>query len=104
VGSVLGNRQIEELEPLQQWVIGARPGDYQTLRIRGFGLAGFQYLRMLFGANTTKPDFHICRYVQVALGRHVSDTEALSLLEEAVRGDAIKLRDIDTTIWEHSAR
>jgi hypothetical protein len=59
---------------------------------------------MLFGANTTKPDVHICRYVQVALGRRVSDTEALSLLEEAVRGESIKLRDIDTTIWEHSAR
>lgn len=104
VGTVLGNRQIEELEQLQQWAVGARPSDYQTLRIRGFGLAGFQYLRMLFGANTTKPDVHICRYVQAALGRHVSDTAALTLLEEAVRGDSIKLRDIDTAIWEDSAR
>jgi len=86
VGTVLGKKQIEELEQLRQWVVSARPSDYQTLRIRAFGQAGFQYLRMLFGANTTKPDVHICRYVQVALGRHVSDTEALSLLEEAVRG------------------
>ncbi len=104
VGTVVGNRQIEELERLRQWVVVARPSDYQTLGIRGFGLAGFQYLRMLFGANTTKPDVHICRYVQVALGRRVPDTEALTLLEEAVRGDSIKLRDIDTMIWEHSAR
>ena len=27
--------------------------------VRGFGLAGFQYMRMLFGAQTAKPDIHI---------------------------------------------
>ena len=103
-GTILGDRQPDEVEVLQHWAAAAQPSDYQGLRIRGFGLAGFQYLRMLFGANTTKPDVHICRYVEVAVGHRVSDTEALSLLEEAVRGNLIKLRDIDTTIWEHSAR
>ena len=39
-----------EEKVLKQWAIQAEPQDYRTLNIRGFGLAGFQYLRMLFGA------------------------------------------------------
>jgi len=93
-----------ELEQLRRWADGVQPRDYRKLGIRGFGLAGFQYLRMLFGANTTKPDVHICRYVENAVGHRVADIEALSLLEEAVRGSSISLRDLDTSIWESSAR
>src|SRR6267378_4665054 len=37
--TVLGDRQIDELEQARQWVVGARPSDYQTFGIRGFGLA-----------------------------------------------------------------
>ncbi len=93
-----------ELERLKSWALAARPAEYRVVRIRGFGLAGFQYLRMLFGANTTKPDVHIRRYVAAAVGHPVSDVEALSLLEEAAGQNGVTLRDVDTTIWEHSAR
>ena len=93
-----------ELERLQNWAQEARPAGYRGVGIRGFGLAGFQYLRMLFGANTTKPDVHIRRYVAAAVGRPVSDVEALSLLEEAAGKDRVAIRDVDTTIWERSAR
>jgi len=93
-----------ELERLQNWAQEARPAGYRGVGIRGFGLAGFQYLRMLFGANTTKPDVHIRRYVAAAVGRPVSDVQALSLLEEAAGKDRVAIRDVDTTIWERSAR
>jgi hypothetical protein len=93
-----------DLECLRRWADGAHPADYRSLAIRGFALAGFQYLRMLFGANTTKPDVHICRYVEIAIGRPVKDIEALDLLEQVARTTSIRLRDLDTTIWEHSAR
>ena len=46
----------EEKEILKQWAIQAEPQGYQTLNIKGFAIAGFQYLRMLFGADTAKPD------------------------------------------------
>jgi hypothetical protein len=94
----------EQLSNLQRWASEAQPGDHVALRIRGFGLAGFQYLRMLFGANTTKPDIHICRFVVSVLGHNVSDIEALQLLERAAPQAGILLRDLDTTIWERSAR
>ncbi len=46
---------VPEEETLKQWAINAKPEEYQMLDIKGFGIAGFQYLRMLFGADTTKP-------------------------------------------------
>jgi hypothetical protein len=93
-----------ELDRLELWASQAPPDGYKVRRIRGFALAGYQYLRMLFGANTTKPDIHICRYVSHSIGRKATDLEALRLLEEAAKLSGIRLRDLDTTIWETSAR
>jgi hypothetical protein len=94
----------EQLSNLQRWVAKAHPAGHAALRISRFGLGGFQYLRMLFGANTTKPDVHICRYVASCVGHSVSDVEALQFLEHAAVETGIFLRDLDTTIWEGSAR
>lgn len=93
-----------ELERLQRWAQAAEPSDHRKAGIRGFGLAGFQYLRMLFGASTTKPDVHIRRYVAEVVGHPVSDLEALTLLEQAAAKSGTALRDVDTAIWERSAR
>lgn len=103
VRAALG-RPGPEPEQLQAWAERARPQDYLTLQIRGFGLAGFQYLRMLLGANTTKPDVHVSRYVATVVGHSVSDVQAILLLEEAAHLLGIRLRDIDTTVWENAAR
>jgi hypothetical protein len=89
---------------LERWATSAKPDDRSRLGIAGFGLGGFQYLRMLFGANTTKPDVHIQRYVASGVGRRVSDIQALLLLEVAAKEAAVSLRDLDTTVWEKSAR
>jgi hypothetical protein len=104
LGMMAATEGDSELEKLAHWARASRPEEYRRLGIRGFALAGFQYLRMLFGANTTKPDVHIRRYVGVAIGHRVSDVEALSLLEEAATRYGLTLRDVDTTIWEASAR
>ncbi len=59
---------------------------------------------MLYGANTVKPDIHIQRFAERILDRKVSDIETLCLLEAAAANTGISLRDLDTTIWESSAR
>ena len=97
-------RHDEQLSNLERWATGAQPADFARLGIRGFGLAGFQYLRMLFGANTTKPDLHIWRYVAKCIGHEVSPTQALLLLESAASKAPVLLRDLNTTVWERSAR
>lgn len=93
-----------ELAILESWAKDA-PSDRQAkLGIQGFGLAGFQYLRMLFGANTTKPDRRVCQWVATAIGHQVSSLRALALLEHAAPEAGVCLRDMDTTIWESLAR
>jgi hypothetical protein len=89
---------------LKNWAANTPYGGHRAWGIRGFGLAGFQYLRMLFGANTTKPDIRIRQWVAKAVGHPVSDRQALQLLEAAAGEAAVSLRDADTTIWEMLAR
>jgi hypothetical protein len=92
------------LPSLEGWAKEARPSDYLELQIRGFGLAGFQYLRILFGADTTKPDIYIIRFVSKHVGRKVSDIQAVYLLERAAKMINVSVRDADTTIWEQGVR
>lgn len=90
----------DESERLRAWAEAARPGDYLLVGVRGFGLAGFQYLRMLFGAQTTKPDVHIRAFVEEAVGHPVTDVQALLLMERATRRLGLPLRDVDHEIWK----
>lgn len=98
LGIVAATPGTSEIEALERWAFHAQPADSRSLGIRGFGLAGFQYLRMLFGASTTKPDVHIRRYVAAAVGCPVSDMQALTLMEDPAARVEVPLRDADTTI------
>jgi len=93
-----------EEDTLKQWAMRAKPQDFQKLNIRGFALAGFQYLRMLFGAETTKPDMHSRGFISEVLGRNVSDLAALILLEAASQRAGLSVRDVDRYIWRSRAR
>lgn len=93
-----------EEDTLKHWAMRADPQDLQTLKIKGFGLSGFQYLRMLFGADTTKPDMHIRGFISEVLGRKVSDFMALTLLEAASERAGLSVRDVDMYIWRSRAR
>ena len=94
----------EEKETLKQWAIQAEPQEHLTLNIRGFAIAGFQYLRMLFGADTTKPDIYIKRFISETLNRNVSDIESLLLLEAASERAGLSVRSVDSFIWKSGAR
>jgi hypothetical protein len=94
----------DEWTRLQSWAEAAKPGDYVAVGVRGFGLSGFQYLRMLFGAQTTKPDVHIMRFVSQVVGRKVTDAQALESLEAASAKAGLPLREVDGAIWEAGAR
>ena len=93
-----------ETSRLRQWASKAKPIDYEALGIRGFGLSGFQYLRMLFRAQTAKPDVHIRRLVSKAVGHAVGDAQALTLLESAAKHLKWPLLALDNAIWDRLAR
>lgn len=88
-----------EVERLRLWAQRARPQDYLTLKVPGFGLAGFQHLRVLCGANTTRPDAEVGRYVAAVIGRPVAAVQGLLLLEEAAQRAKIQLGSLDRTAW-----
>jgi hypothetical protein len=90
---------------LHEWARCSRPGDYLTVGVHGFGLAGFQYLRMLFGAQTAKPDVHIVRFVEEITSKRSSPVQALNLMERAAKLVNRPLREVDAAIWrERSTR
>lgn len=106
VSQIVGGTQTieQEKEILKQWAIQARPQECYTLNIKYFKLAGFQYLRMLFGADTTKPDVHIIGFLKEILNRRVSAIEALLLLEAASKREGLSVRAVDSYIWNRGAR
>jgi len=71
-----------------------------AVEVRGFGVAGFQYLRSHFGADTVKPDVHIRRYVDDVLQRPVGDVAMVWLLEQACQKIGASPLAIDTRIWQ----
>lgn len=89
-----------EVERLHAWAHAVTPEDSKKVGVRGFGLAAFQYMRMLFGAQTAKPDVYIKRFVSDIIGRNVSDLKALELLEAAAQQTGLPLRQVDKAIWD----
>ena len=94
----------EETSRLKAWATSVSPTDYEKFGVRGFGLSGFQYLRMLLGVQTIKPDVHIRRFVSDAIGRSVGDEEALGLMEAAGKHLKWPLSRLDYAIWDRGAR
>lgn len=95
---------VSEEEVLKEWALRAKPHECETLGIEGFKLTGFQSLRMLFGADTTKPSAHIIGFIADALNRRVSAYEALALLEAAAPRLGLSVRAVDSAIWRSRAR
>ena len=90
---------IPEEEALKQWAAQAH-SQITRLNINGFAEAGFQYLCMLFGVDTVKPDKYILEFVSKLLNRNVSNLEACDLLEEASERVGVSARAVDHFIWK----
>ncbi len=93
-----------ELQRIGKWANSVSPKDYRDFGVFGFGLAGFQYLRMLFGVDTVKPDTYIRAFVKDCFGKGVSDMKALCLVETAAKRFGYSPRRVDAVIWEDYER
>jgi hypothetical protein len=101
--SVSDAREVSiQLEELKEWADKAQAKGYRQADIDGFGIAGWQYMRMLFGADTLKPDRHIVRYVEGCLGKRVSRLTAVELMEAAAPRAAMSVREADRRIWRRA--
>ena len=108
-GIINASPSVPEKDAIRQWALQANLGGYRVWNITNFGIAGFQWLRVLFGADTAKPDKHILNFLADTLNEKFPQTsykkklEAVNLIEEASAHSEFSARDIDRIIWGHHA-
>lgn len=108
-GIINASPSVSEEDAVRQWALRAKPVGYRVWNIKGFKIAGFQWLRVLFGADTSKPDKHILNFLADTLSEKFPQTsekkklEAVDLIEEASAHSEFSARDIDRIIWGHYA-
>lgn len=88
-----------EIEKLKTWANETLPTDYKKFNVKGIGLATYQYIRMMLGASTVKPDVHIKRTISNILNRNVSDIESINLFEQACKELKVDTATIDHNLW-----
>jgi hypothetical protein len=71
-------------------------------RVKGLGIAVFQWLVMRQGVETVKPDVHVRRFAEAAVGRPLADMEVVEVVTQAARHMGLKAYELDWRIWEHS--
>jgi hypothetical protein len=60
----------------------------------------YQALVMRQGVDTVKPDVHVHRFVERAVGRHLRDVEVVEVVTAAARDLGWKAAELDWAIWE----
>ena len=93
----------DDLAAMRHWAEHFNVAHKQSLDVAGIGPATTQYLRMLLGVSTVKPDRHIHRTVQQALGRRVTNGEAISLVEAVAKRLGVGALVLDHAIWRWSS-
>ena len=71
-------------------------------RVKGLGRAVYQALLMRQGVDTVKPDVHVRRFADAAVGRRLSDADVVDVVTRAAREIGMKAYELDWRIWEES--
>ncbi len=93
-----------ELEALRKWGKESKPEDFVSFQVRGIGFTTFQYLRILCGANTIKPDVHISRAVYDATGKKFPERKIVTILEQSADRLGVQASILDHAIWQHYSK
>jgi hypothetical protein len=93
---------VVDQEQLRQW---AHRSSFKTDfegRVKGLGPAVYQWLVMRQGVDTVKPDVHVRRFAEAAVGRTLNDQDVIELTAKAAQRLGIKAFELDWRIWEAS--
>jgi hypothetical protein len=74
-------------------------GDFEG-SVRGLGAAVYQWLVMRQGVDTIKPDVHVHRFTEAAVGRTLSDADTIAVVTGAAKVLGVKAFELDWRIWE----
>ena len=92
---------VRDQAALRQWAQNAEfKRDFEG-RVFGLGPAVFQWLVMRQGGETVKPDVHVRRFAERALGRRLGDDEVVKMVTVAAEELGMKAYELDWAIWEH---
>jgi len=73
-------------------------------KVKGLGPAVFNWLVMRQGVETVKPDVHLRRFAEGALGRRLSDVDVVEAVVAASRQLGLIAYKLDWAIWEQGRR
>ena len=90
-------------EGLGAWARATTFADFKG-KVPGLGRAVYQWLVMRQGVDTAKPDVHVHRFLESALGRRVSDADGIEVLSEAAWRLGRPATRLDWAIWEARTR
>lgn len=93
---------VTNQEQLVEW---ATQSDFEKDfkgRVKGLGIAVYHWLIMRQGVESVKPDVHVRRFAESAVGRPLSDSEVIEIVSRAARRLGLKAYELDWRIWEHS--
>ena len=71
-------------------------------KVKGLGIAVYHWLVMRQGVDTVKPDVHVRRLAEGAVGRPLSDQDVIEAVTKAAHQLGKKAFELDWAIWEAS--
>src|SRR5262249_58423201 len=83
---------------------GSRMVEPKRGRRQGLGPAVYQRLVMRQGVDTVKPDVHVRRFAEAAVGRKLNDQDVIERTTRAAGSIGIKAFELDWRISEASRR
>ncbi len=69
-------------------------------RVKGLGRAVYESLVMRQGVDTVKPDVHVRRFAEAAVGRRLNDGDVVEVVTRAARRLGVSAIELDLRIWE----
>ncbi len=91
----------EDMEVLKRWARSATVEGAKTFGVKGVGIATYQYLRIMSGIDTVKPDAHLKQAVKDAIGHHCSDFDVIGLFEATAKRMGIPARKLEYATWKY---
>jgi hypothetical protein len=89
---------------LEAWAHGSEfRRDFEG-RVKGLGRAVYQALLMRLGVDTVKPDVHVRRFAEAAVGRRLGDDDVVDAVTRAARELGVRACELDWRIWAAGRR
>jgi len=91
---------VVDAQRLRAW---AHASDYSrdfAGRVKGLGPAVYHALLIRQGVDTVKPDVHVRRFAEAAVGRRLGDEDLIEVVSRAAARLGLAARELDWRIWE----